>query len=235
MSGVCQNSVYFFVDDSGVLNKNAPCKDFIYAGYSFLSKIKMEDAKRRYRNMVHIVKNATHIDGEIKASKLKQKYKNKLFQVFKYEQSFSVAVDISKVYDHILGSKNSIHRYKDYVLKRIIKREILNYINKNIIDVKDDLKIHIHLDEQATATNGVYTLKESIYEELAEGISNYDYGTFHDPVMEGKVIVSVQYCDSSMNYLIQSADILANRIENSYYFGDQNLREIPNHLCLNMP
>lgn len=235
MNRSSQKSIYFFVDDSGVLNKNAPCADFIYAGYSFLSKSQMESAKRRYRNMVYIVRNATHIDGEIKASKLGKKYKNKLFQVFKNEDSFSVTVDIAHVYDNILGSKNSIHRYKDYVLKRAIKSQIMGYIGKGIIDIENDLKIGIFLDEQATATNGIYTLKESIYEELAQGIFNFDYGTFRHPIIKGNVVVSVEYCDSSMNYLIQSADILANRIENSYYFDNPKLRQIPNHLYLNLP
>ncbi|BDR55499.1 DUF3800 domain-containing protein [Xylocopilactobacillus apis] len=150
------------------------------------------------------------------------------------ENSLSATVNIRKVYSNILGDKNSIHRYKDYVLKRLIKKQIQKYILDGSLTETDDLYITICLDEQATATNGIYNLKDSIYEELVEGIHNFDYGTFHNPVMHSKVKVDVQFCDSSQNYLIQSADILANRVWNSYMRNKPELREFTNHVSLHL-
>ncbi len=91
------------------------------------------------------------------------------------------------------------------------------------------------MDEQATATDGFYSLKDSIFEELKKGIVNFDYGKFHEPLFTGKVKVNVSYCNSANNYLIQASDILANRLWTSFIKENKELRKIPNHRCLRLP
>lgn len=228
-------TIWIFIDDSGVLHSNAQNNIFVYAGYSFITLERKEDAKRRYRALSHRVQDVAGIVGEVKASRLNNKNKAKLFRVMRNERSLASTVDIARVYNNILGNKNSIHRYKDYVLKRLVKLAVQKYINEGKLDSNEDLKIVLSLDEQATATDGIYNLHDSIYEELAEGVSNFDYGTFHEPVMHKKVEVQVKFCDSSCDYLIQSADILANRVWHSYFDNMPDLRNFDNHIWLHLP
>lgn len=227
--------VYFYFDDSGVLHKNANNKYFIYAGYAFLSVEPKEKATRKYRAVHHDIKTSLQIDGELKACILERKHKRALYNVMKNEYSFSVAVDTNRVYDSILSSKKSIHRYKDYILKRTVKDQLKHFIREELISADEDICIVVNVDEQATATDGFYQLEESIFEELKKGIHNFDYGTFHTPLFNANVSVNVQYCDSSKYYLIQASDILANRIWTSYITGKRELRDIPNHLFLHSP
>ena len=233
--GERMQQVYFYFDDSGVLHKNAPCKYFVYAGYVFSDKKKMENAKRIYRSVNLQIKEGKGIQGELKAAHLKNSNKNALFACIKNEDSVGLSVLIPRVYDHILCNKKSIYRYKDYVLKRIVKSKLSQMIYEGTIDPNQDIDIKIYVDEQATATDGFYSLRDSIYEEIKKGISNFDYGTFREPLFHSEVIVSVEYCDSSRHYLIQASDILANRIYSSFVQNKPSLREIPNHHCVHFP
>ena len=120
-------------------------------------------------------------------------------------------------------------------MKRIIKEKIKALISKNKINVDEDVTISLFIDNQNIATNGYYNLKGSIYEELKNGIRNFDYGMIHESIFKGDVNVNVRYCDSKIDYLIQASDILANRIFNSYEKNIEKLREIPNHKNLTLP
>lgn len=228
-------NIYFYFDDSGVLHKNHDNEYFVYAGFVFESKESKEGASRKYRNAVKNIKRKTNRNDEIKSFGLKNSHRRSLYNVLRFEQSLSAAVHIPRVYDHILGSKKSIHRYKDYVLKRIVKSKLQELIAMGNLNASDDINIHIFVDEQATASDGFYSLRDSIYEEIKKGISNYDYGTFHKPLFTGNVEINVEFCDSKSNYLIQASDILANRIWCSYIKDNAKLRNIPNHKHLLFP
>ena len=228
-------NIFFYVDDSGVLHLNAKNDYFVYAGYCFLGKKRRADAQRKYRSLSDKIKRGLGLHAEAKACRLKPKHKNKLYKIMHGYDSFSVAVRIDNVRSNILDDKNSIHRYKDYVLKRVIKEEIKKLLRECKISSEEDLQLHIFVDEQNTATNGIYGLGASILEELSKGIYNFNYGTFHKPILHGRVFVDVHYCDSSKDYLILACDILANRIWDSYYTGDEKLRILKNHTSLIMP
>lgn len=227
--------IFIYVDDSGVLHSNAKNKYFVYAGYSFIGSDIKDAAKRRYIGMLKTIKKAIGVQGEVKASRLIPKYKAKLYRTMSRENSFAVSVKIHNLKDSILNNKNSIHRYKDYALKRVIKEQIKSYIGEGKINPDEPVKIILELDEQATATNGVYNLKESIYEELVVGIHNFDYGIFYGPILE-QLEIDVHFCDSSCDYLIQACDILANRIWTSYIdTNKKHLRKLRNHIWLHLP
>lgn len=228
-------TVYFYFDDSGVLHNNAPCNYFVYAGLSFVDYKDMEKSKRLYRNISSQIKESLDIDGELKSAGLARNHKSSLYRSIKNIDSVGVSVDISRVYANILSNKKSIHRYKDFVLKMAVKRQIKYYIESGIINSNEDVKIIVNIDEQATATDGFYGLRDSIYEELKKGIINFDYGKFHEPVFSKEVKVEVNYCDSACNFLIQASDVLANRIWCSYKSDTRSLRAIPNHRCIHLP
>lgn len=121
------------------------------------------------------------------------------------------------------------------MLKRCIRAKLEELICQGKISNTEDILIHIYIDEQLTATNGYYSLQDSIIEELQHGVNNFDYGTSHPPVFHSNVDVKIKYCDSKKHYLIQASDILANRIWNSYRFKNPKLREKESHTSLTFP
>lgn len=228
-------TVYFYFDDSGVLHNNAPCNYFVYAGLSFIDHKEKEKSKRLYKNISNKIKESLEVEGELKSAGLAPKHKSSLYRSIKNIDSIGVSVDISRVYNSILSNKKSIHRYKDYVLKMAVKKQIKYYIDNGLINANEDVKIIVNIDEQATATDGFYGLRDSIFEELKKGIVNFDYGKFHEPIFSEMVEIEVNYCDSSCNHLIQASDVLANRIWSSYRTNNKTLRSIPNHRCIHLP
>lgn len=224
------------LDDSGYLHKNANSDFFVYAGYIFRDKVVADNARRNYRSLANKIADVRNI-AEAKAFKL-LKYPNdkrKLYAIMKRYESFHVVIDRKKLYPSILENKKSICRYKDYALKRVIKMIVKQLISSNKISAQDDLRIVLNMDGQATATNGYYSLKESIYEELANGISNFNYDSFFRPILFGKLEVHVNYFDSKENYLVQASDILANRIWSSYEKNRPDWRRKINHISLQLP
>ena len=229
--------IYFFFDDSGVFHRNEPSGFFIYAGFVFTSREELESAKRKYRSANRALKEALGVDSdyELKASVLKNKHKRSLLtSVLEYE-SLSAVVELSRVYDYIIDNKKSRCRYKDYILKLCIKRKLQDLIQRGILNNDEDIKLQVFIDEQLTATDGYYDLRDSIAEELQHGIINFNYGVVHEKVFSGKVRVDIRYCESKNNYLIQASDIIANRIWTSYRVNRPELRELPNHTLLTFP
>lgn len=227
--------VIFFFDDSGVLHRNEPSGYFVYAGYVFTDRKDLDSAKRKYIHANKELKKALGRSDELKAANLDAKHKRSLFNSVKKYDSVAVVVDISKVYAHILDDKKSICRYKDYILKRCVKDKLKRLIKDGRISKDEDITISIFIDEQLTATNGYYDLRDSITEELQHGIANFDYGIRHQHVFDSDVTVNIRYCDSSTNYMIQASDILANRIWTSYRMQKRNLRLIDSHTTLTFP
>ncbi len=232
---IISQEVIFFFDDSGVLHKNESSGYFVYAGYVFTSRVDLDSARRKYINANKKIKNALKRDDELKAATLEVKHKRSLYNSVKKYDSVAVVVDISRLYDYVLADKKSICRYKDYILKRCIKSKLKKLITDGIISKDEDITISIYIDEQLTATNGYYDLRDSIKEELQHGIANFDYGIRHPHMFDSKVEVIIHYCDSSANYMIQASDILANRIWTSYRKKERNLRIKDNQTILTFP
>ena len=147
----------------------------------------------------------------------------------------AAVVEISRLYDYVIENKKSICRYKDYILKRCIKNELELMITDGILSKNEDITISIYIDEQLTATNGYYDLRDSIKEELKHGIINFNYGISYPNVFDANVEVIIHYCDSSTNYMIQASDILANRIWTSYRINNRKLRMKDNQTILTFP
>lgn len=228
-------NVYFFFDDSGVFHRNEPSGYFVYAGYAFTSRHELETAKRKYISVNKKLKNQLGLDGELKAAFLKNKHKRALFNAASAYESVSAAVEIRRIYSYIMENKKSRCRYKDYVLKLCVKRKLQDLIHLGMLNTDDDIHLFINIDEQPTATNGYYDLRDSIVEELQHGIISFNYGITHEKVFNGQVKVDIQYCESKHNFLIQASDILANRIWSSYQNGKPERRRLSNHTALTFP
>ncbi len=196
--------IYIYIDESGVLHKNAPDDKFVYTGLIFFNKKEKDKAATRFKKIESEI--SSNYDGELKANRIKNKHKKTLFNCVKNEKRFIIDVSINQMYDSSLGDKRTIQRFKDYSLARTIK-ESLRFYN---IPPSQQVNLHLLVDEQNICTNGRYNLKESIIEELFSGKYN-DYHKFIKPYFNVRGIVKVQYCDSNNVPLIRGADILANR------------------------
>lgn len=227
--------VIFFFDDSGVLHKNELSGYFVYAGYVFTNRNELDSAKRKYIHANKMLKNALCVSTELKASNLVPKHKRSLYNSVKDYRSVAAVVEISRLYNYVIENKKSICRYKDYILKRCIKNELELMITDGILSKNEDITISIYIDEQLTATNGYYDLRDSIKEELKHGIINFNYGISYPNVFDANVEVIIHYCDSSTNYMIQASDILANRIWTSYRINNRKLRMKDNQTILTFP
>lgn len=226
--------IHIFIDDSGRLEPNS--QYFVYAGYCFIEDISKNKAKSIYKRMVREISLANCFDFELKASNLKDySHRDTLYKVLRKELTFSVAINNGELKDYILKDKKSRQRFKDYAIRRIIKKLFNKLISNGYINAEDDIELLLNIDQQGFATNGLYGLGDGIFEELHEGIYNFSYGKFFKPILTGNFKVCTKSCVSENDYLIQAADILANRIWNSYTINDYNLRTIPNHTYLKLP
>jgi hypothetical protein len=216
--------IYFYIDDSGVFHKSEKSGKFVYGGFVFTNTREKDSAKRKYINANKKIKQTLGVaDEEIKAYGLSKNHRRALYNSVRSFQSFSVCVKLNNVYDYILSDKKSICRFKDYALKRVIKEKLLEMMRLGKINSSVKTALTICIDEQLTASNGYYGLRETIYEEFRHGIENYNYARPHSPIFQDELNVDIYYCDSKKNYLIQASDILANKIWNS---SNKEIKEI---------
>jgi hypothetical protein len=230
--------ISIYLDDSGVFTVGDKSKFFVYGGYSFTNDKDRLTAKNIYRKRVLQIKSKMKLgaDKELKAASLGPKQKRSLFEILKNYSSIDCAINLDNIYPSILENKLSVHRYKDYALKRLIKAEIERLASAGSIDPFQPAALRVYIDQQHTSTDGYYTLSESVSEELNHGIHNFEYGVFHAPIFKAPVSVNIQFCDSKHHYLIQASDILANRAFTAYNFNLPHLMQnIPHHNHLDLP
>lgn len=230
--------ISIYLDDSGVFTIKDNTNFFVYGGYSFTSDKDRLTAKSIYKRRVNEIKRSLNVspEFELKAAILQPKHKRSLFEVVKKYNSVDVVVNLGNVYPSILENKLSVHRYKDYVLKRLIKAEVERLITSGEVDPYKQAALKVYIDQQHTSTDGYYTLAESVSEELNHGIHNFNYGMFHAPIFKAPISVNISFCDSSHNYLIQASDILANRVFTAFNYDMPRLmKDLPYHTHIALP
>lgn len=219
-----KNEIFILMDDSGKLNNNET--SCIYGGLFFFSNNEYINFINKYKNIINEIKckyckkdinicdkNCIEIKG---TSRIKNSDARRIFNLLKKENNYGVFINNKKVYQRIMENKSSRGRYIDYAQKRIIKEIVLYAINSKIIDSDRELILNIKIDNSKTKSNGYYNLKDSIYEELVNGIINYDYSKLHQPILKGGLNIKVKNYDSKYNYGIQSADIMSHYLHKQY-------------------
>ena len=231
-------NVSIYLDDSGVFSLNSVYDYFIYAGYAFPSEQERIHARESFKDMSRKIKASLGLsmDSELKAAGLEIKHKRSLYNCVRFFDSLSATVHLGSVNSSIMNNKLSIHWYKDYVLKRMIKAKLEALITAGKIDNYRPVSLRIYIDQQHTSTNGYYKLSDSIREELIHGIHNFDYGVFHPPILFADSIIDIRFCDSAKDYLVQASDILANRLWYGRNFNKPTLyTHIPSHKNISLP
>lgn len=208
--------LFIYSDESGVFDK-AHNEIFVYGGLIFLGKREKDDYSRKYHAAEKIIRYGKYSqDEELKASRITNKEKGKLYRSLNGAIRFGIVINQRNVLDRIFLSKKDKQRYLDYAYKVGLKRALQRLIKEGKIKIDEVDTIHIYNDEHSTATNGRYELREGLEQELKLGTYNLKYDKFFPPVFDKMKGIELEFCDSNTVTLIRAADIVANRI---YYMA----------------
>lgn len=217
--------IYINIDDSGKLVDTE--KVSIYAGLVFTSKKEKDKFITQYRSIIEYIrckycKKDISICAnnkscpELKHNMLKSKHNRQLINYIKKYSILCCIINNDKVYSNIKSNTASRGRFLDYALKLLIKHTVRVLIKEDKINPNLPIKLIVNIDEQSTKTNGYYNLRDGIIEELKYGIFNYNYSTFHTPIVNSDLDVKVCYQKSEKSYLIQASDLVAGTVRRLY-------------------
>ncbi len=212
--------IYICMDDSGKLNKN---EDYtVYAGLIFIGRSSRDKFINKYRKAISSFnckycpqseETCDKVCPEIKSNgRIKKSHRRQLLNLIKKRTRYAVVIKNKDVHEEIMNSKSSRGRFTDYTQKRIIKESFKKLINLKLIDPQGDVHLFLYIDEQPTVSNGYYELDKSIIEEFSYGIKNFNYDAKFEPILFKGFKLTLKYKDSSRNYDVQSADMLAGSI-----------------------
>jgi hypothetical protein len=224
------------MDDSGKLNRNE--KYCVYGGVVFFSKKEQQEFMIRYKAIVKDTRckycNQSECNlncPELKHSMLHPSDRRRFINFLKRFYLFGVIINNSKVYENIIETEPSRRRFIDYAIKRSIKEILRRLIKDKRIDPDSPLDMIINIDEQSTKSNGYYTLRDGIIEELIHGIQNFNYSTRFEPILNNDFKLTIHYKKSDKHFEIQASDLIAGNIrrimlesEGDLFMIEQRLR-----------
>ena len=218
--------IFVYSDEAGVLDKYHN-QYYIFGGVIFLSTDQKDNCSRKYISAERKIRASEGLKKheEVKASKIKPKSKNKLYQILRSEERFGAVIFQQALSDeNFFSDKKTKQRYLDWVYKMSVKKKLEDLIRKGLINPDEVESISFLIDEHSTATNGRYELRESLEKELKIGVWNFEYMTYYKPIFPGIKSVNLQYCNSSKITLVRAADIIANHL---FFFANKNSGIIP--------
>lgn len=220
--------IYIYSDESGVLDKKHN-DIYVFGGIVFLSKKEKDVNTRKYKHVEMCIRQNGKYDkkDELKACKITNKEKAKIYRSLNSCIKFGVVVNQKEIHDNICKNKKSKQRYLDYVYKIALKRMFEQLIQEHKIDPNEVDNIYVFADEHTTATDGKYELRQALEQEFKIGTFNNVYNKYYPPIFLGLKNVTVEYCNSSSVILVRAADIIANNIYykaiNKKEFNKKNL------------
>jgi len=177
----------------------------------------MDDCSRKYLTAESAIRAGKYgEDEELKACRISNKEKGKLYRSLNQTIKFGVIVNQRNVLDRIFLSKKDKQRYLDYAYKIGLKRAFQRLIGDGTINPDEVKRIHVYNDEHSTATNGRYELEQALEQEFKLGTYNMRYDSFFPPIFSDLGRIDLYFCASDKVTLIRAADIIANRI---YYMA----------------
>ena len=219
--------VYLYMDDSGKMTKS---EDYaIFAGIVFTSSAQKSEFNNKYRKILNGIKcnyctqeqkKCDKSCPEIKAYGLEVAHRRQIINLSKKFTTFGVVTYNKSLYSHIINDKSAKGRFNEYAQRRVIKNTIKFLIDNGKINPSLPIYLHVDIDQMPTKSNGYYTLKDGLIEELKHGIINYNYAKRFKPIIHSELEVQVAYKDSKKDLGIQMADILANTIRHSFVINN---------------
>ena len=202
--------VNIYSDESGVFDKIH--KDyFVYVGIAVIGQDTTSILAREYLAAEKNLRKANKYKElpELKASLLDNSDKRKLYRIIDNQYKFIVLINLKKLQDELFETRHSQQRYLDYAYKRGLKYLLLKMGRNGAINLSEEFEIRCYLDERNHASNGKYTLRDSILTEFKTGM--YVHGFDIKPIARKLVNVTTAYCNSEITTLVRASDILANR------------------------
>lgn len=210
--------IFVYSDESGVFDKEHN-DFFVFAGVIYLSKNEKDMASRMYAHVENTVRLTEGISGEVKAAKISNKWKSKIYRSLNNTHKFAAVIRQQRILPNIFEHKKTKQRYLDYAYKIAVKRKLEQLIRNGIINPDDVESIHFYVDEHTTATNGKYELRESLEQEFKIGVFNPKWERFFPPLFPKLKTVELKYSNSASVRLVRAADIVANKV---YYLALQD-------------
>lgn len=222
-------NLYIYSDESGVFDYTHE-KYYVFGGVIFLDKEQKDTQSRLYCNAEKSIYLSTGLSKnvELKAARLENKYKAKLYRSLNNCYKFGVVVEQNRVHKQIFSNKKSKQRYLDYVYKIAVKYALQQMMILGAFHVDQINDIIFYTDEHTTATNGRYELREALLQELKYGTFNFSTQYHYKPLFPHMNDVKLSYCDSAKTTLVRAADIVANRLY--YYANQKDWRELQSDL-----
>lgn len=213
--------IIVYSDESGTFDK-IHNDIFVFGGIVFLGTKSRDIANRKYSHVEKIIRTSGKYakSEELKAAKITNKQKGKIFRSLNEHIRFGVIIKQDKLLDRIFDDKKSKQRYLDYAFKIGLKNCLKTLISNGKIQPHDVISMKIYVDEHTTATNGRYELREGLEQEFKIGTFNMKYDKFFPPLFPNMKSLDLDYCNSAKVTLIRAADIVANKI----YFETINNR-----------
>lgn len=210
--------LFVYADESGTFD-NTHNEWFTYGGLVCCGIEPMQEMARRYagleKRLRHEYDELSDL-GELKAKHLSFSQRKRLYGSISIRgvHRFGVVVDQSRVFQSIYDHPHSKQRFVDYALKRAIKAGIKRAMSSDKIPPSSVEFVKVTVDEHTSATNGRYTLEESIDEELRHGAFSSDFsGYMHPPLFPGmRSRIQTHYADSRSSTLVRASDVVANWI-----------------------
>lgn len=238
ISTLSKQVLYINLDDSGKLSKKE--KVSVYGGIVFFNKREKDKFITQYRSIINDIKchyctksisdNCGNSCPELKSFNLKSSDKRRIMNYIKKYYTIGCLINNDKIYDYIMKDKASKGRFTDYAIKRLIKELIKKLIKTKRINPNVPLKIIINIDEQSTKSNGYYSLRDGIIEELLYGVSNFNYNVLYKPILFNELEVYLKYQRSDKSYVIQASDLIAGTIRFEFLNNYDNDFELMNKL-----
>ena len=203
-----------YLDDSGNLHVNSGNKYFFYGGL-LVKESNKNKLKNNYRKRVRsILDNNTSYGDEIKGFNVKNRHRKHLLENLKTNNTqVFIAIDQEQCPDLDRKSKKDIVRFKNYTIKyMIVGLFIKGYLN-------ECSELRVIMDNQNIAVSAKNSLEDYLHNCI-----NYEKYFQKDTktrefLVDKKITITVEYCDSKQNYLVQAADLLVNTMWKYYEKG----------------
>ena len=210
--------IYIYSDESGVFDSKHN-KYFVFGGLVCFGKSEKDVLERKFIHAERAIAPRYQPGMELKASRISNKDKGKLFRCLNGAFKFCVLIHQRELNQRIFQNKRHKQRYLDYAYKIVLKKCLESLVKNGFLKPKSVENMNVYCDEHHTATDGKYELRESLLAEFKYGVWNPNWDGFIDPLFWSMHGINVFFCDSKKVTLVRAADIIANHCYHSAVHG----------------
>lgn len=227
--------LYIYSDESGTFDAKHN-NYFVFGGLVCIGEEEKEKYSHMYAHVENVVReNRKYKNQEIKGCNTSNKSKGKLFRSLNGAHKFSIIIKQKELSKDIFSDKRHKQRFLDFAYKLVVKCCIKHLIDDGTIKLDGVDEMHFYCDEHTTATDGIYELKETLYNEFKIGTFNYNWNKFYEPILPKLKDINVYFCNSKTTLLVRAADIIANRIYHLAVFNKLGFAKLNNFTVFYFP